>query len=170
MVRTYVDSARVLFSFSAASLKANFPKFSPFLDVDFRVRSGVEEDKGGESRLGHLPPRLDRGIQARYPTRAVSRLAEMVCDYIRDHPTESPEDALTDCLIATQCSPSPGDSERMAYFWNAWGQILGRSKKEIEAFIKADLDLAMDDGNYDLIARLYAADYHRWEKGREASG
>lgn len=96
-------------------------------------------------------------------------VAEMVGDYLRDHPQDSGERALTDCLIATQCSPRSGDSERLTYFWDAWGEILACSQKEIEAFIEADLDLAMDDGHYEYVARLYAAEYQRCKDGEKPS-
>jgi len=97
-------------------------------------------------------------------------VAEMVSDHLGNHPGTSPEKALTDCLIATQCSPSADDSARMADFREAWRQILGRSPKEIEAFIEADFDLAMQEGTYETVAALYAADYQRWKKGEEKPG
>ena len=96
-------------------------------------------------------------------------VAEMVFDYMSAHQRASAERTLTDCLIATQCSPSANDSDRMVHFRTAWQQVLNRSRDEIEGFIKSDLDLAMQDGTYETVARLYAADYSRWEKGKEAS-
>ncbi len=95
-------------------------------------------------------------------------VAEMVSDYMSEHPTASPEDVLTDCLIATQSSPSSDDPDRMAHFRQAWQHILDRSRGEIERFLKADLDLAVQDGTYDAVAALYAADFSRWEKGTGA--
>ena len=94
-------------------------------------------------------------------------VAEMVAEYISAHPKESPAVALTDCLIATQCSPTAGDSPRMGEFREAWRGILDRSRAEIEGFIQADLDLAIQDGTSEIVARLYAADYERWKKGEE---
>jgi len=90
-------------------------------------------------------------------------VAEMVFDYMENHSTASPESVLTDCLIATQGPPSSDDSDRLVHFQTAWGQILDRSREQIEAFIKSDLELATQDGTYDTVAAMYAADYHKWE-------
>lgn len=95
-------------------------------------------------------------------------MAELVSDYLLEHPTTPPERALTDCLIATQYAPSPGDSERLTYFREAWQKILDRSRQEIEAFIQADLALAAQEGTLEAVARLYAADCSRWLKDRDA--
>lgn len=97
-------------------------------------------------------------------------VAKMVSDYMAAHAGESPEMALADYLIATQSRPYPDDSKRMSHFREAWQQTLDRSRKEIEAFIEADLDLAMWDGTYQTVAALYAADYQRWKKGEEKPG
>lgn len=96
-------------------------------------------------------------------------VAQMVSDYIVAHPTASAERVLTDCVIATQCSPSPDDPDRLVHFREAWQQILDGSRNKIEQFIKADLDLAMQDGTYETVARLYAADYGRWAKGQDVA-
>jgi hypothetical protein len=85
-------------------------------------------------------------------------VAQMVSDYLSEHPTASAEETLTDCLIATQASPAADDSERMTYFAQAWQGIRERSKQEIEQFKKADLELATQEGAYDTVAALYAAD------------
>ena len=37
-------------------------------------------------------------------------VARMMSEYLAEHPAESPEDVLTDCLIATQCPPSSDDA------------------------------------------------------------
>ena len=95
-------------------------------------------------------------------------VAQMVSDYMSEHPTASPEKVLTDCLIATQSSVSPNDPDRMAHFRQAWQHILDRSREEIERFLKADFELAMQEGTYDTVAALYAADFSRWTKGIEA--
>ena len=93
-------------------------------------------------------------------------IADMVSDYMLDHPTESPEDVLADCLVATQQSPSSDDPSRLTAFREMWDEILCSSKQEIEAFIQSDLELAKQEGTYEAVARLYAAD-GKWEKGEE---
>ena len=95
-------------------------------------------------------------------------VAQMVSDYVMEPPTTSPERVLTDCLIATQSSPSSDDPDRMAHFRQAWQHILDRSREEIERFLKADFELARQEGTYDTVAALYAADFSRWAKGIEA--
>jgi hypothetical protein len=85
-------------------------------------------------------------------------VTQMVSDYLSAHPAASAEEVLTDCLIATQASPSADDSERMAHFCQAWQGIRDRSMQEIEQLRKADLDLATQEGTYDAVAALYAAD------------
>ncbi len=96
-------------------------------------------------------------------------VAEMVSNYILEHPMTAAQRALTDCLIATQSSPSTGDSNMMTHFREAWQQLLGRSREKIENFIKSDLELAKQEETYETVAALYAADYHRWIKGKNAS-
>jgi hypothetical protein len=85
-------------------------------------------------------------------------VAQMVSDYLAAHPGASAEEALTDCLIATQASPAADDSKRMAYFAEAWQGIRERSKQEVEQVRSADLELARQEGTYDTVAALYAAD------------
>jgi hypothetical protein len=85
-------------------------------------------------------------------------VAQMVSDYLSAHPAAPAEEVLTDCLIATQASPAADDSERMAYFAKAWQSIRDRSRQQIEQLKKADLDLATQEGTYDAVAALYAAD------------
>ena len=72
----------------------------------------------------------------------------MVGDYVREHPVACPESCLTDCLVATQCSASCDDTERVVHFREAWRQILARSREQIEDLMQADLDLAKQDGTY----------------------
>jgi hypothetical protein len=91
----------------------------------------------------------------------------MVSDYLSEHPTAAPERVLTDCLVATQNSPSPDDPERLAHFRKAWQHILDRSREEVERFLQADFDLARQEGTYDVVAGLYAADFFRWAKGTQ---
>ena len=130
-------------------------------------------------RLGHLIDWCDSSetwirifcSEAR-PYRATfywEAVADMVSDYMLDHPRDLPEDVLTDCLVATQYSPSSDDREELARFRGMWGEVLCSSRKEIEAFIESDLDLATQEGTYEEVARLYAHDYGRWKMGEEAS-
>ncbi len=130
------------------------------------------------SRLGHLIEWCDSSaawiklfcteIRPYRQTFYWEAVAELVADYLLDHPTTPPERALTDCLIATQYAPSPGDSERLTYFREAWQRILDRSRQKIEAFIQADLALSADEGTLEAVARLYAAECSGWLKERGA--
>lgn len=86
----------------------------------------------------------------------------MVSDYMLDHPTESPEDVVVDCLVATQQSPSPTDPGRLITLREMWNEILCSSKDEIEAFIQSDLELARQEGTYKVVAALYEADDGKW--------
>ena len=92
-------------------------------------------------------------------------VANMVSDYMLEHPEATPNDVLTDCLVATQYSPSPDDRERVTGFCTMWGDILNVSRKEIERFIQADLELAVSDGTHETVARLYAIDYDKAKAG-----
>lgn len=91
-------------------------------------------------------------------------ITEVVSDYMVDHPSAVPEDVLTDCLVAVECSPSSDESERTTHFRKVWSELLTNSQQEIEAFTKADLELARQNGTYDTVACLYAADNQ--EQGR----
>ena len=126
-------------------------------------------------KLGHLIDWCDDGTswtdafcsEAR-PYRETfywEAVAEMVTGYIQEHPIEPSEDALADCLIATQSPACSDDPDRLVHFRNTWCAILDRSKADVEAFIEADLDLARENGIYEMVARLYAADHERWRKG-----
>lgn len=95
-------------------------------------------------------------------------MAKMVDDYLRDHQGAIPEEVLTDSLVATQCSPSSGDSDRLHHFRSVWQEVLDRSGDDVKAFIREDLELAAQEGTYDAVAALYAADYHRWEEGEDS--
>ena len=46
-----------------------------------------------------------------------------------------------------------------------WDEILCSSKEEIEAFIQSDLEWAKQEGTYESVAALYAADDQNWEEG-----
>lgn len=91
-------------------------------------------------------------------------VANMVSDYMLENPEVAPDDVLTDCLVATQSSPSSDDRERLGEFCEMWSDILDGSRAEIESFIQADLELAAREGTYETVARLYAIDY---EKSKE---
>jgi hypothetical protein len=57
----------------------------------------------------------------------------MMSEYLAEHQSVSPEDALTDCLIATQCPPRSDDHEALTEFHNMWEEILSGSREEIDA-------------------------------------
>jgi hypothetical protein len=97
-------------------------------------------------------------------------IAEMVSEYFEEHPGASRDLALADCLIATQSPACSDDSDRLVHFRTTWGQILTRCKEEIDAFTKADLELAKRDGIYEIVARLYASDHQEWEDVTDGSG
>jgi hypothetical protein len=90
-------------------------------------------------------------------------VARMVSDYVRNHTAESPDDVLADCLIASQCPPSPGDRGVLVEFHRMWRDILRGSQEEVSALIQSDLDLARQEGTYESVRALYAADRHQWE-------
>ena len=155
---------------SSATSKKTPPRTSLPKDLQERFESVWR-------RLGHLIDWCDSSehwtnmfcLEAR-PYRAIfywEAVADVVSDYMLEYPTNSPEDVLTDCLVATQYSPSPDDRERLAEFRSAWDEILCSSRQEIEAFIQADLELALQEGTYEEIARMCAADYGRWKIGEE---
>lgn len=128
-------------------------------------------------RLGHLVEWCDNGTAWTRVFRSEARpyrqtfyweaVADMVSDYMLEHPTASPEGILTDCLVATQNPSSADDRERLTEFRKMWGEILDRSREEIEVFIQADLELAAREGKYETVARLYAIDYQRLQNGNE---
>ncbi|MHB0960515.1 MAG: hypothetical protein ACYC0X_31070 [Pirellulaceae bacterium] len=86
----------------------------------------------------------------------------MVSEYLSQHPTSPPEDALSDCLIATQCPPCPDDGAALTEFRQLWAEIVSGSQDEIDAFMQLDLKFAKQKGNYALVAALYAADKQAW--------
>jgi hypothetical protein len=141
---------------------------SPPEDLDERLRVVWR-------RLGHLIDWCDSRAAWTRLFRSEARpyrgtfyweaVAEIVSDYMMDHPTASPEDVLADCLVATQYSPSSDDPARLADFREMWDEILCSSKEEIEAFIQSDLELAKQEGTYETVTALYAADDQKWEKG-----
>ncbi len=90
----------------------------------------------------------------------------MVSEFMIDHPADSPEAVVSDCLVATQHSPSPDDPERLTRFREMWEEVLCSSREEIEAFMQSDLDLARQEGTYETVAALYTADDQSWEKGK----
>jgi hypothetical protein len=148
--------------------------------TEFKGRTSLPEDLDERlrviwRRLGHLIDWCDSIAAWIQLFRSEARpyrgtfcweaVAEIVSDYMLDHPTASPEDVLADCLVATQYSPSFDDPSRLTDFREMWDEILCSSKKEIEAFIRADLELAKQEGTYETVAALYAADDKKWEKG-----
>ena len=128
-------------------------------------------------RLGHLIDWCQNGeawmqsfCQETRPYRATfywEAMAEIVSSYMIEHPNASPEDVLSDCLVATQCSPSEDDPDRLTEFREMWQEILDSSRKEIEEFIQADLEIAKLEGTYEAVARMYVADYGKWNMAEE---
>ena len=94
-------------------------------------------------------------------------IADIVSDHMIDHPTDSPEDVLSDCLIATQQSPSSDDPSRLTTLREMWDEILCSSNEEIEAFTQSDLELAKQEGTCEVVTALYRADDGKWKKGDE---
>ena len=92
----------------------------------------------------------------------------MVSDYMLEHPKVPPEEVLTDCLVATQYSPWSNDRERLTEFRMMWGEILCDSREAIERFMQADLELAIQEGTYETVARLYATDYENAKREKES--
>lgn len=91
-------------------------------------------------------------------------IARMLSEFLAKHPTAAPEEALSDCLIATQCSPGSDDSPTLHEFHRMWDSLLRQSRTEIEAVVQSDLELARQYGNYETVATLYAADRQTWER------
>jgi hypothetical protein len=128
-------------------------------------------------RLGHLIDWCDSSaawiqlfISEARPYRGTfywEAVAEIVSDYMMDHPTASPENVLADCLVATQYLPSSDDPPRLTDFREMWDEILCSSREEIEAFIQSDLELAKQEGTYETVAALYAADDQKWRKSEQ---
>lgn len=128
-------------------------------------------------RLGHLVDWCDDAeawIKMFYsevrPYRATfywEAVADVVSEFMIDHPAADPEDVLTDCLVAMQCAPSDDDPDKLVRFRESWQEILDSSRTQIEAFIQADLELAMQEETYEMVARLYAGDYQRWKEGED---
>jgi hypothetical protein len=147
---------------------------------EFKARTSLPKDLEERlrvvwRRLGHL---IDWGnssehwtimfcLEAR-PYRATfywEAVTEIVSDYMIDHPTDSPEAVLSDCLVATQYSASADDPNRLTTFREMWDEIMCSSKDEIEAFIQSDLELAKQEGTYETVTALYAANDQKREKG-----
>ncbi len=47
-------------------------------------------------------------------------------------------------------------------FHRMWQEILRTSKDEIDAFRQSDLELAKQNGNYEMVVALYAGDQQAW--------
>jgi hypothetical protein len=148
--------------------------------TEIRVRTSLPEDLDERlqviwRRLGHLIDWCDSSTawtrlfhsEAR-PYRGTfywEAVDEIVSDYMMDHPTASPEDVLADCLVAIQFSQSSDDPAKLTDFREMWDELMCSSKKEIEAFIQSDLELAKQEGTYETVTALYAADDEKREKG-----
>jgi hypothetical protein len=86
----------------------------------------------------------------------------MMSEYLAEHQSASPEDALTDCLIATQCPPCSDDREALTEFREMWQETLIDSQQEIDTLMQRDLELAQQEGTHETVAALYAADHQAW--------
>ncbi|MHB9067963.1 MAG: hypothetical protein ACYC4B_29625 [Pirellulaceae bacterium] len=123
-------------------------------------------------QLGHLIDWCDTGAawtklfcsepRPYWETFYWESIARMVFEYLSQHPTSPPEDALSDCLIATQCPPCADDRAALKEFHEMWAAIVSGSHDEIDAFMQLDLEFAKQIGNYALVAALYAADKQAW--------
>jgi hypothetical protein len=147
---------------------------------EFKARTSLPKDLEERlrvvwRRLGHLIDWCDSSAawtrlfrsEAR-PYRATfywEAVAEIVSDYMLDHPTASPEDVLADCLVAIQYSQSSDDPAKLTDFRESWDEIMCSSKEEIEAFIQSDLELAKQEGTYETVTSLYTANDQKREKG-----
>jgi hypothetical protein len=89
----------------------------------------------------------------------------MMSEYLAEHQSASPEDVLTECLIATQCPPCSDDGETLTEFHHMWQEILIDSQQEIDTLMQRDLELAQQEGTHEAVAALYAADHQRWRQG-----
>ena len=85
----------------------------------------------------------------------------LVSALISEYPNVPPGAVPCD-LNATQCSASADDPDRLAEFREMWQEILDSSRREIEEFIQADLELAKLEGTYEAVARMYVANYGKW--------
>ena len=92
-------------------------------------------------------------------------IARMVTQYVHGHPAVSPEESLSECLIATQCPPSPDDCGMLAEFRAMWNAILNDAQGDIESSMQGDLELARQNGTGDMVAALYAADQQKRQQG-----
>ncbi|MHB0960511.1 MAG: hypothetical protein ACYC0X_31090 [Pirellulaceae bacterium] len=90
-------------------------------------------------------------------------VARMMSEYLADHPATSPDDALSDCLIATQCPPTSDDHDVLTEFHNMWNEVLIDSQDEIDTSMQRDLELAKQEGNADTVTAMYVADHQKWQ-------
>jgi hypothetical protein len=85
-------------------------------------------------------------------------VARMLADFLAQHPSTPPDETLSDCLVATQCPPAEDDRAALREFHQMWQTILLDSQPEIAALIEADLELAKQRGNYEVVKSLYDSD------------
>ena len=86
------------------------------------------------AKLGHLIDWCDDGtswsrtfcseVRPYRETFYWEAVAEIISVYLLEHPSVSPGSVLTDCLVATQCSPLADDSARVVELREAWQEIL----------------------------------------------
>ena len=91
-------------------------------------------------------------------------VARMMSEYLAAHPAASPEAALSDCLIATQCPPCADDHATLKEFHVMWQRILSGSQQKIDTLMRRDLELARQEGTHETVAALYAADRQAWKR------
>ncbi len=90
-------------------------------------------------------------------------IAKLVADYVAAHPGTKAERAMTDCLIATQCPPLPDDRAVLIEFHQNWRALLASSRTVLDAVVESDLELARQEGTFETVAALYAADRAQWQ-------
>jgi hypothetical protein len=92
-------------------------------------------------------------------------VARMVADFLAQHPSTPPDEALSDCLIATQCPPCEDDPAALREFHQMWQAVLREFQPAIAALIHADLELSKQRGNYEVVKSLYAGDQQLGKQG-----
>jgi len=91
-------------------------------------------------------------------------VARMVLEYLAAHPAALPREALSDCLIATQCPPCADDPAALKEVNAMWQRILSGSQEAVDTAMQRDLELARQEGTYESVAARYAADHGRgWQ-------
>jgi hypothetical protein len=90
-------------------------------------------------------------------------VARLTSAYAAAHPTATPARVLTECLIATQCPPTPDDRAVLIELYQMWRELLRSSQSDVQAWMQRDLELAQQEGTHASVAALYAADGADWQ-------